>query len=157
MSDVMSYISDNEKLSIRSQCDLLGIHRSNLYYKPKKESEENLRIMRLIDEHCLDHPTHGVLQIQDFLFALNFLVNHKRVRRLLRKMGQMAIYPKKNLSKLGNAKYIRPYLLRNLEIEGANHVWAIDITYGVPGSRQLTNCCDTSSFEIYYYSICALL
>jgi len=129
MREIMSYISDNEKLSIRSQCDFLEVNRSNLYYKIKPESEENLEIMRLMDEHCLYHPTHGVLQVQDFLFALNFLVNHKRVRRLLRKMGIMAIYPKKNLSKLGNAKYIRPYLLRNLEIEGPNHVWAIDITY----------------------------
>jgi putative transposase len=44
-------------------------------------------------------------------------------------MNIMAIYPQKNLSKLGQAKYIHPYLLRNLEISRPNHVWAIDITY----------------------------
>lgn len=129
MSELVSYIKENEKLSIRHQCELLGINRSSVYYKPAGESEENLGIMRLMDEHYLDHPTEGVLQMQDFLFLYGFFVNPKRVRRLLRKMGLMAIYPKRNLSKLGNAIYIRPYLLRGLNIDHPNHVWAIDITY----------------------------
>ena len=129
MSELMSYIKENEKISIRHQCELLEINRSTVYYKPVGESEENLKIMRLMDEHYLDHPTEGVLQMQDFLFLYGFFVNPKRVRRLLRKMGLMAIYPKRNLSKLGNAKYIRPYLLKGLTIDHPNHVWAIDITY----------------------------
>jgi putative transposase len=85
--------------------------------------------MRLMDEEFLDHPTHGVLQMQDFLVALGFIMNIKRIRRLLRKMGIMAIYPKRNLSKLGHAKYIRPYLIRGLKIERSNQLWEIDITY----------------------------
>jgi putative transposase len=125
----MSHITENKKISVRSQCKLLGINRSNMYYKPVGESEENITIMRLIDEHYLDHPTEGVLQVQDFLFLLGFLVNPKRVRRLMRLMDLVAIYPKRNLSKLGHAKYIKPYLLRGLEITGPNLVWAIDITY----------------------------
>jgi len=129
MKEVMGYIAEDEKISIRSQCDLLEVNRSNAYYKPVPESEENLAIMRLMDEHYLDHPTHGVLQMQDFLFLCSFIVNHKRVRRLLRKMGLMAIYPKRNLSKLGNAKYIRPYLLKGLKIARPNQAWAVDITY----------------------------
>src|SRR5690606_20818702 len=60
--------------------------------------------------------------------------NAKRIRRLLRVMGIMAQYPKRNLSKLGQAKYVRPYLLRNLEITHTNQVWAIDITY-IPMAR----------------------
>ena len=64
--------------------------------------------MRIMDEHYLKHPTEGVISMQDLLFALGFLVNHKRVRRLLRLMGLMAIYPKKNLSKLRLKKYIHP-------------------------------------------------
>ena len=97
-------------LSMRNQCEILSIHRSGLYYSPRGETRENLEIMRLMDEHYLKHPTEGVLRMQDFLFALGFVVNHKRVRRLLRLMGLMAIYPKRNLSKLGIKKYIHPYL-----------------------------------------------
>jgi len=134
MSELKMYISDNEKLSVRKQCDLVEISRSTVYYKPVGESQENLQIMRLMDEEFHKYPTHGVIQMQDFLFALLFRVNHKRIRRLLRKMGIMALYPKRNLSKLGHAKYIRPYLLRGLEINRPNQVWEIDITY-VPMAR----------------------
>jgi len=134
MKEIISYIAEDENISIRSQCELITVNRSMVYYEPIGESEENMAIMRLMDEHYLDHPTHGVLQMQDFLFSLSFLVNHKRVRRLLRKMGLMAIFPKRNLSKLGHAKYIRPYLLKGLKIVKPNQVWAIDITY-IPMAR----------------------
>jgi putative transposase len=134
VKELQCYIKEDEKLSIRHQCELIEISRSNVYYQPVGESKENLQIMRLMDEHFLDHPTEGVLQMQDFLFLCGFLVNPKRVRRLLRLMGVMAIYPKRNLSKLGLAKYIRPYLLRGLEITKPNQVWAIDITY-IPMAR----------------------
>jgi putative transposase len=129
MSEIKSYISDNEKLSIRHQCQLLEINRSSVYYDPLGESDENLNIMQLMDKEHLEYPTHGVLQMQDFLLEQSLKVNQKRIRRLLRLMGIMAIYPKRNLSKLGHAKYIRPYLLRGIEITHSNHVWAIDITY----------------------------
>jgi putative transposase len=129
MKELQSYISYNKGFSIRRQCELLGVSRSNLYYKEVGESEENLLMMRQMDEEFLDHPTHGVIQMQDFLLSLNFVVNQKRIRRLLRKMGIMAIYPGRNLSKLGHAKYIRPYLLRGLKIDRSNHLWEIDITY----------------------------
>jgi len=129
MKELQSYISYNKRFSIRRQCGLLGISRSNLYYKEVGESEENLLMMRQMDEEFLDHPTHGVIQMQDFLFSLSFVANQKRIRRLLRKMGIMAIYPGRNLSKLGHAKYIRPYLLRGLKIDISNQLWEIDITY----------------------------
>ena len=129
MNEVQSYISDNEKISVRTQCKLVELTRSTVYYQPVGETEENLSIMRLMDEEFLEHPTHGVLQMQDFLFICGFVVNHKRVRRLLRLMGIMAIYPKRNLSKLGFSKYIRPYLLKGLKVTRPNQVWAIDITY----------------------------
>jgi len=129
MKELQSYIVENDKISIRHQCELIEISRSSVYYESVGENPENLQVMRLMDEHSLDHPTEGVLQMQDFLFLCGFLVNHKRVRRLLRLMGVMAISPKRNLSKLGHAKYIRPYLLRGLEITRPNQVWAIDITY----------------------------
>lgn len=129
MSECRELIEKEHGLSLRQQCILLNIHRSGIYYKPEKESDENLEIMRIMDEHYLKHPTAGVLRMQDLLFSLGMVVNHKRVRRLLRLMGIMAIYPKRNLSKLGLSKYIRPYLLKGLEVVGPNQVWAIDITY----------------------------
>lgn len=122
-------IDPAHKMSVRRQCEVVSVHRSGLYYSPRGEKKENLEIMRLMDEHYLKHPSEGVLRMQDFLFAMGFVVNHKRVRRLLRLMGLMAIYPKRNLSKLGIKKYIRPYLLKDLDIDHPNHVWAIDITY----------------------------
>jgi putative transposase len=122
-------VDNQHEISIRRQCELLSIHRSGLYYAPKGEKPENLEIMRIMDEHYLKHPTEGVIRMQDMLFALGFVVNHKRVRRLLRLMGLMAIYPKKNLSKLGLKKYIHPYLLKGLDINRPNQVWAIDVTY----------------------------
>jgi putative transposase len=72
MKEVMSYIAENEDVSIRRQCELLEICRSSVYYKTMGESPENLELMRLLDEHYLDHPTYGILQMQDFLFFLDF-------------------------------------------------------------------------------------
>lgn len=129
MSQRRELVNKQDDLSTRKQCNILSIHRSGLYYKPVGEKQENLEIMRIMDEHYLKHPTAGVIRMQDLLFCLGFVVNHKRVRRLLRLMGLMAIYPKRNLSKLGLSKYIRPYLLKGLNIDRPNMVWAIDVTY----------------------------
>lgn len=129
MSERIELIDSKHVLSVRKQCEVLSVHRSGLYYKPQNEKKENLEIMRKMDEHYLKHPTAGVIRMQDLLLSLGMVVNHKRVRRLLRLMGMMAIYPKRNLSKLGLIKYIRPYLLKGMKIEHPNQVWAIDITY----------------------------
>lgn len=132
MNELKSFISnesDKSNLSIRRKCELLELPRSSFYREDQPESKENLDLMKIMDQRHLDHPTHGVLQMQDYLFLLGFMVNHKRVRRLLRKMGIMARYPIRNLSKRGHVNYIRPYLLRNLGIDHPNHVWAIDITF----------------------------
>ena len=122
-------VNREEPLSIRRQCNLVSVSRGSFYYKPRGESEYNLKLMRLMDEHYLEHPSEGVERMCDFLLTLGIVVNHKRVRRLLRLMGLMAIYPKKNLSRLGQAKYIRPYLLRDIKPIRPNQVWEIDITY----------------------------
>lgn len=129
MKERRSMVMAGRGPSVRKQCGLLGIHRSGLYYKPLGESKENLSVMQLMDAHYMEHPADGVLRMQDMLQMKGMVVNHKRVRRLLRKMGLEAIYPKKNLSRLGQAKYIRPYLLKGLTISRPNQVWAIDITY----------------------------
>ena len=122
-------VSPRDDLSQRRQCELLGLNRSMQYYKPAVEDPANLELMRLMDEEYMEHPTKGVLGMVDFLRAMGIPAGQKRVRRLLRKMGIMAIYPKRNLSKLGLSKYIHPYRLRGLEVTHSNHVWCIDITY----------------------------
>jgi len=146
-------------ISIRSQRSLLGVHRSGLSYKPLGESKEHLKIMRIMDEHYLKHPSYGVLRMQDHLLSVCFLTNEKRVRRLLRLTGLMAIYPKRNLSILGLAKYIRPYLLKGLKVIRANQVWAIDITY-IPmakGFLYLTAIIDLYSRYVVDWGVRALL
>jgi len=129
MKELKNCISTKSKLSLRRQCELLEINRATIYYQNKGEGDENLAVMRLLDREYLEHPTHGVLQMQDYLSVCGLTVNPKRVRRLLRKMGIMALYPKRNLSGLGQRQYIRPYLLRNMKITKPNQVWEIDITY----------------------------
>jgi putative transposase len=85
--------------------------------------------MRQIDALILEDPTLGALGMTDELSEYGYEVNVKRIRRLMRLMGIQVLYPKRNLSKLGKAHYIRPYLLRHLEIVRPNQVWAIDISY----------------------------
>lgn len=129
MRERLKLTDSDEALSMRKQASLLQVHRSALYYKPVGESEENLSLMGEMDRLFLSDPTLGVLGMQDELKELHLFYNEKRIRRLLRKMGIEPIYPKKNLSKLGKAKYIHRYLLRGLTIDRPNQVWAIDITY----------------------------
>jgi len=129
MKERIAMITANTKLSLRVQANLLAVDRSSFYYKPIGEKAENLALMRKIDELFLEDPTLGVLGMQDVLSDFELEYNPKRIRRMMRKMCLEPIYPKCNLSKLGKAKYIHPYLLRQLKINRPNHVWAIDITY----------------------------
>ncbi len=92
-----------------------------------------------MDEHAIKHPAEGVNSMVLMLRRKGYGVNHKRVRRLLRKMGHHAIYPKRSLSKLGEAKYIRPYLLRDVSITRANQAWSVDITY-IPMQKGFMYC-----------------
>lgn len=81
-------------MSIRRQCELLGLHRATLYYAPAPETALNLHLMRRLDEQYLKMPFLGVLKLTEWLQGQGYRVNPKRVRRLLRKMGLAAIYPK---------------------------------------------------------------
>ena len=121
-------------LSIKEQCDLLSIHRSGLYYQPVGESAENLQLMRLMDEQYLSTPFYGFRKMTQFLLAQGHQVNRKRVRRLMRLMGLMAIYQKPNTSRADKTHYKYPYLLKGLTITRCNQVWAADITY-IPMKR----------------------
>ena len=118
----------HEQVSVRRQCELLGVNRSSLYYEPVPESETNLCLMRTIDELYLHHPYYGSRRMTAVLRQQGLDVNRKRVQRLMRWMGLEAIYPKPKLS-AGGGHRIYPYLLRNVEISRVNQVWSTDITY----------------------------
>lgn len=121
-------------LSVRRQCELLGLSRSSLYYEAADETAENLRLMRMIDEEYTAHPFLGSRRMTRWLVERGETVNRKRVQRLLRLMGLEAIYPKPRLSAAGRGHRIYPYLLRGVRIERPDQVWSTDITY-VPLAR----------------------
>ena len=119
----------NSVLSIGQQCKLLSIARSSFYYTPKGETEQNLDLMRRIDEQFLETPFFGVRQMTWHLRNNGHLVNEKRIRRLMRLMGLMPIYQKPNTSRPAKGHKTYPYLLRGLRVERPNQVWCSDITY----------------------------
>jgi len=122
------------ELSVRRQCELLGLSRSTLYYEPATETAENLALMRLIDEEYTRHPFYGSRRMAVWLKQeKGHEVNRKRVRRLMRLMGLEAIHPKPGLS-AGSGHRVYPYLLRGVKVERVDQVWSTDITYvGLPG------------------------
>jgi putative transposase len=121
-------------VSIARQCRLLSIQRSTFYYRPKAVKAEDLELMRLIDQQYLKTPAWGSRSMRTHLRRLGYKVNRKRVQRLMRVMGLEAIYPKPRTSRPYPEHKIYPYLLRNLNIDRPNQVWAADITY-IPMSR----------------------
>jgi len=130
VSEARAWIDfDNDDLSIREQCRILGFGRSSVYYDPQPETVENLQFMRLMDEEHLRHPARGSRQMVDFLEDQGHLVNRKRVQRLMRKMGIEGISPKRRTTLQNAGHKVYPYLLRGLAIERPNQVWCTDITY----------------------------
>jgi putative transposase len=116
-------------ISIRRQCELLGVNRSGLYYEPVGESEENLLLMRLLDEQYTRTPFYGSRKMTEWLVTEGHAVNRKRVSRLMELIGIQAVYPKAKLSQPGEGHRIYPYLLRGAKVERVNQVWSTDITY----------------------------
>lgn len=121
--------SEDAELSIRRQCELLGVSRASLYYQPVGESEENLRLMRLIDEQYTRTPFYGARRMAVWLREQGYEVNRKRVARLMTVMGIEAVYPQRNLSQPAEGHRIYPYLLEGVAIAHVNQVWSTDVTY----------------------------
>ena len=120
---------EHPQLSIRRQCELVGLNRSTFYYTPVPESELNLRLMRLIDAQYTKTPFYGRRRMTVYLRREGYEVNPKRVQQLMQKMGLQAIYPKPRTSIAAKGHRVYPYLLRNLAIVRPNQVWSADITY----------------------------
>lgn len=112
------------RLSVRRQCELLGLPRSSWHYEPGGETMANLALMRSIDEQYLQTPFYGSRRM-----AVELEINRKHAQRLMRVMGLEAIYPRPRTTQRDLQHRIYPYLLRNVVIERPDHVWSTDITY----------------------------
>jgi putative transposase len=142
-------------LSISVQCQLLTLTRSGFYYIPTGESEENLAIMRELDEQYFSTPFYDVLRLTALLILAGFKVNKKRVRRLMKLMNWQTIYREPHTTIRDKTHYKYPYLLRGLKIERCNQVWAMDITY-IPmktGFMYLTAIIDLHSRYVVQWSL----
>jgi len=115
-------------LSVRRQCEILKLQRSTYYYQPVGESAYNLALMKRIDELFLELPFFVSRQMRNFLRDEGHLIGRNRVRRLMRKMGLMAVYQKLKTSQPHPQHKTYPYLLRGKAIKGQTR-------YGVPTSH----------------------
>ena len=118
-----------KRLSVSRQCRMLSICRSSRYYKRRQRVQsDDLKLMRLIDAQYLKNPSWGSRSMRNSLHRQGYKVNRKRVQRLMRIMGIEAIYPKPKTSRPHPGHKVYPYLLRNLNIDRPNQVWAADIS-----------------------------
>ena len=119
----------NPALPVSQQCRLLAVSRSSVYRQPAEVSAEDLAIMALIDRQYLARPYYGSRRMAAWLATQGHVVNRKRVQRLMRLLGLVAIYQRPNTSKPAAAHKIYPYLLGGIAIERVNQVWCSDVTY----------------------------
>src|SRR5438552_17822902 len=126
---------ENPALPIVQQCRLLAVSRSAVYRKPAEVSAEDLAIMALIDRQYLARPYYGSRRMTAWLATQGHLVNRKRVRRLMRLLGLVAIYQRPHTSKPAVAHKVYPYLLGGLAIERVNQVWCSDATTYIPMAK----------------------
>ena len=129
MKDRRAMVRVDPSLSMRRQCELLGVNRSSLYYEAVPTDPDELALMRRIDELHMKHPFYGSRKVAQELRKEGDPVNRKRAQRLMRVMGIESVAPKPNTSRPAREHPIYPYLLRNIEISRPNQVWATDITY----------------------------
>lgn len=124
----------DHKLSLVRQADLLGISRGSLYYEPRPTSEDDLKLMRRIDELHMDYPFAGSRMMKGLLRQEGFTAGRLHVTTCMRQMGIQALYRRPNTSKPAPGHKVYPYLLRKLAVTRPNQVWAMDITY-IPMAR----------------------
>ena len=127
-------IDREHTLSLTRQSQIFELSRSSLYYQAVPVSDQDLELMRLIDEIHLKHPFMGSRSIRDQLQDMGHKVGRQHVNTLMKKMGIAAMYRKPRLSKPHPDHKVYPYMLSNLDINRANQVWAADITY-IPMAR----------------------
>jgi putative transposase len=127
-------VRDHAGVSIRRQCVLLSVARSSVYRLPRAANDNDLALMRRLDELFTAWPFLGSRRMTVMLRAEGHPVNRKRVQRLMRRMGIAALGPKPRTTVRAPGHKIFPYLLRDLAIDRPNHVWASDITPAFAGA-----------------------
>ena len=127
-------IDRQHELSLTRQSEILELARSSIYYQAVPVSEQDLKLMRLIDEIHMKHPFMGSRSLKNQLRDRGYAVGRGHVRTLMQKLGITALYQKPRLSDPHPDHKIYPYLLRGLEITRSNGVWCSDITY-IPMAR----------------------
>ncbi len=125
---------DHRQLSLVRQCSLLNVSRASVYYRPVATKAEDLELMAQMDRQYLKTPFYGSRRMKAWLLREGYLVSRKRVRRLMRVMSLEAIYRRPNTSKPAPGHRVHPYLLKGVEVNRVNQVWATDITY-IPMAR----------------------
>src|SRR4051812_2717103 len=111
-------------LPVSRQCRLLAVPRSAVYRKPAEVSAEDLALMALLDRQYLARPYYGSRRMAAWLATQGHVVNRKRVQRLMRLLGLVAIYQRPNTSKATPEHPKYPYLLGGLTIDRANPDYA---------------------------------
>jgi putative transposase len=127
-------IDPEHDLPIKQQAEVLDISRSSVYYEPRPISEEDLWLMRRIDELHLNYPFAGSRMLRGLLWQQGLEVGRRHIKTLMKRMGIEAIYRKPNTSKPAPGHRIYPYLLGNMAVTRPNQVWAMDLTY-IPMAR----------------------
>lgn len=97
MNERIVLVSRRSKLSKRKQCRMLSLNRSSPYYRPLGIKPENLKLMKLKDEHALKEPAEGIMSMQFMLKEKGYHVNYKRVRIALKEDGTSTYLPTKAL------------------------------------------------------------
>ena len=129
MSERREKIHTEHELPKTRRCELLDVARSSAYYRPEPVSEEDLALMRLIDEIHLQLPFYGSRRTRDELEDRGHTVNRKRVQRLMRQMDLRALYPRRERASRGRGTRSTPTCSGTCSFERANQVWATDICY----------------------------
>ena len=147
------------KLPVSRQAELLGISRGSVYYLPRPVSENDLTIMRRLDELHLRYPFMGARMLRDPLNRQGIDIGRKHVSTLMKKININAVYRKPNTSKKQPGHKIYPYLLRTLKIDRPNQVWALDTSY-IPmakGFVYLTAVIDWNSRKVLASKVAIML
>jgi putative transposase len=121
-------IDRDDKLSVTRQAKLLGLSRASVYYTPQAADDDDLAVMRRLDELHLELPFAGSRMLRDLLRTEEVVIGREHVRTLMRRLGIAAIYQRPATTQPHRGHPVFPYLLRTLTVTRPNHVWAADIS-----------------------------